>query len=108
MGDIIRKGLSISGIGARSVDGYLDAFGLLGIELQISGDESAMRAGSRALESVQKTTASGRSSSCQGVGAEAFPEPATAKSVRDVEMECGGIAVGGIVVRGNQRAGSSK
>src|SRR5208282_3575881 len=64
--NIIGKTLRVGRIGVRCVDRYFDPFGLFGIQLQISGDEGAVRSGSLAFKGIEQASAFSSTLSCQG------------------------------------------
>lgn len=109
--DVIGKSLSIGRIFPRCVNGDLNAFGLFWIELKIAGDERAVRAGSIALEGVEKAATACRGASCHRSRGGSFAGAGDREVIRDVEMKGSGIAVGGIVgerkpARGEKKEGA--
>jgi len=80
-----------------SVDVYVDAFGLLGIELKISGDESAVGSGRIALEGVNEAIAFNGVFAGSRCGCAGFAGASDRESVGNVEAEGSGVAIRGIV-----------
>src|SRR5262249_19122150 len=109
-GDGVGKFLRVAAGFARGVDGDVDTFGLLGIELEISGDEGAVRSGRIALEGVDEAIAfggvfAGSRRWCRGFAGACYSE-----IIGNVETEGGGVAVRGIVgerepARGEKKVG---
>ena len=77
--------------GSGSVDGDVDAFGLLGAELEFAGDEGAVWLGRGAFESVEEAPTGERR------GSGSFAGAGDGDVVGNVEMERGAVAVRGIV-----------
>ncbi len=82
---------------AGSVDVYVDAFGLLGIELKIAGDEGAVGGGRIALEGVHEAIALNGVFAGSRRGRASFAGAGHRESVRNVESESGGVAIAGII-----------
>ena len=96
-GDIVRKALRVGRVGTRSVDRYVDSFGLLGIQLQISGDEGAVRAGGLAFKGVEEASAFAAVLARQRRWGGTLARTGDGKTIGNVEAKRRGVAVGRIV-----------
>jgi len=94
MGDRVGKFLSFAGLRGGSVDSDVDAFRLLGIQLQGANDERTVGLGRVAVEGIhQAATFRGRAAGyrLRRIG---FAGACRGYAIRDVQLEGAGVTIG--------------